>query len=224
MLNDVAERGTVRDVLVIAVVNLKGGTSKTTSAAFLVHALHETGWSAWAVDADPQGSLLHWSGVADWPMPCLGMPERTLHTRLDGVIGGRADAVVIDPPPLEEQAGIVYSVLRRATHVLTPVAPTPIEYERLSPIRTALTEVAPLRADDRPPAHAVLLTRTVAGASSTEVYREQITDDGDHVLASSVGRLERFALAYGDPIAHAVNTAYGDAAVELLELDTQEAQ
>lgn len=207
-------------MLVIAVVNLKGGTTKTTTSAFLVHALHEAGWDAWAVDADPQGSLLHWAGVADWPMPCVGMPERTLHTRLDGVVGGRAEAVVIDTPPLDEQGGIVYSALRRATHAVTPVAPTPIEYERLSAIRTALDDVAPLRVSGQPPAHAVLLTRTVAGAASTEVYREQITTDGDHVLAAPVRRLERFALAYGDPVTGAAETAYGDAVAELLDLDT----
>lgn len=208
-------------MLVIAVVNLKGGTSKTTTSAFLAHALHEADLATWAVDADPQGSLLHWSGVADWPMPCLGMPERTLHARLDGVVGGRAEAIVIDTPPLDEQAGIVYSALRRATHVVTPVAPTPIEYERLPAVRAALEDVAPLRASGTPPEHWVLLTRTVAQASSTQAYREAITAEGDRVLRAHVPRREQYAQAYGDPIHDAANSAFGDAIVELL--DTQEA-
>lgn len=205
-------------MLVIAVLNLKGGTSKTTTAAYLLHALHERGRRAWGTDADPQGSLLHWSGVADWPMPVVGMPERNFHSRLEGVVGDRADVVVADTPPLEEQAGIVRSVARRADLVVIPMAPTPIEYERTPAVRDALDEVADLRADGRAPGHVVLLTRTVPSAASTGVYREQLADDGHRVLSAEVRRLERFALAYGDPITNATNTAYGDAADEILTL------
>lgn len=202
-------------MLVIAVLNLKGGTSKTTTAAFLLHALHERGRRAWGADADPQGSLLHWSGVADWPMPVIGMPERTFHARLDGVVGDRADVVVADTPPLEEQAGVVRSVARRADLVVIPMAPSPIEYERIAAVREALAEVADLRADGQPPRHVVLLTRTVPSAASTDAYRDELAEDGDQVLAAKVRRLERFAQAYGDPIAGAANTAYGDAAEEI---------
>lgn len=208
---------TVLVMLVIPVVNLKGGTTKTTTAAFLAHALHESGWGVWAVDADPQGSLLHWAGVANWPFPCIGMAERTLHTRLDGVVAGRAEAVVVDTPPLEEQGGIVYSALRRATHAITPVAPTPIEYERLPAIRRALEDVAALRTSGQPPEHWVMLTRTVANAASTDVYRDAIATDGDRVVRAHVPRREAFAQAYGDPIQGAVNTAFGDAIAEILE-------
>jgi len=63
---------------------------------------------------------------------------------------------------------------------------------------------------------AVLLTRTVAGAVSTGVWRELLTEAGDRVLSVHVGRLERFAQAYGDPIVNASATAYGDAVTELL--------
>lgn len=204
-------------MLVIPVVNLKGGTAKTTTAAFLAHALHEAGWAVFGVDADPQGSLLHWSGTAEFPFPVLGLAERNLHTRLDGVLGDRAEAVIVDTPPLDEQAGIVYSALRRATHALTPVAPTPIEYERLPAIRDALAEVASLRVRNTAPQHWVLLTRTVAQAASTEAYRAEISADGDRVLQSHVPRRERYAQAYGDPIRNAADGPFGEAILEILE-------
>lgn len=206
-------------MITIAVVNLKGGTAKTTSSAFMAHALVESGLSVLGVDADPQGSLLRWAEQADWKMPVVGLAVANLHRQLPGIAADRYDAVVIDTPPLEDHRGLVVSALRVATHVVTPTAPTPIEYERLPAVRQAVDDAADLRPDGRLPVHAVLLTRTIPGAASTQVYRELIAEDGAQVLRAQVGRLERFAQAYGRPIQDAVNTGYGDAVSELLEVE-----
>jgi chromosome partitioning protein len=203
--------------LVIAVANLKGGSAKTTTSAFVAHALAEAGLSVLMVDADPQGSSLRWAENAGWSIPVIGMPVRTLHSQLPGIVGAR-DVVVIDTPPLDSQAGIVASAMRAASLVLVPAAPTPIEIERLPAVRTALDDVGPLRPDGQPPAAAVLLTRTVSRAASTAAWRQALTVDGWHILATEVARLEMFAQAYGDPITGATDTAYGAAAVEILDL------
>jgi len=204
-------------MIVLAVVNLKGGTGKTTTAAFVAHALHEQSRRVLVVDADPQGSAQRWSEYAGgWPVSVVGMPTKTLHRQLPGVVGDRFDVVVIDTPPLEEQRGVVMSALQAATDVLVPVAPTPIECERMAAVRDAVDAAADLRPSGQPPRMAVLLTRTVAGAASTQVWRELLTEAGDRVLKVNVGRLERFSQAYGDPIVNASATAYGDAVTELL--------
>lgn len=205
-------------MITIAVANLKGGSTKTTSAAFVAHVLHEQGRRVLMVDADPQGSALRWHEFASWPFPVIRLDSGRLHRDLDGIVGDRYEALVIDTPPLLDHRGIVLSALRTATHVLIPCAPTPIEYERLAPMREALAEAGELRRDGAEPVSAVLLTRTVAGAASTGVYRELIAEDGTPVLAGSVGRLERFSQAYGEPILKASATAYGDALNELLSL------
>lgn len=206
--------------LIIAVVNLKGGSTKTTTSAFLAHALHESGLRVLGVDSDGENeSFAGWQLDADLPFPVVGMAVANLHKQLPGVIGDRYDAVVIDTPPMREHRGVVLSAARLATHVITPMAPTPIEYKRLPAVRSLLADAADLRPDGRSPAFAVLLTRCPAGAASPRVYRELITADGVHVLTAQVGRLERFAQAYGDPIRSALNTSYGDAASELLDLE-----
>lgn len=206
-------------MIVLTLANLKGGSTKTTSAVFSAHVLAERGMRVLLVDADPQGSALRWHEYAEgFPFPVISLSTGRLHRDLDGITGDRYDAAVIDTPPLEDHRAVVVSALRRATHVLVPCAPTPIEYERLSPTRTALQEAASLRRDDTEPTTGVLLTRTVAGAASTAVYRDAIREDGWHVLAGSVGRLEHFSQAYGGPIQRASATAYGDAVPELLEL------
>lgn len=210
-------------MITVAVVNLKGGTTKTTSAAFLAHGFAESGLSVLGVDADPQGSLSRWAELGDWLLPVVAMPVANLHRQLPGVTGDeitgqRYDAVVVDTPPLEDHRSIVLSVLRLATHVVCPLAPTPIEYERLVAVRAAVADAADVRRDETPPRLYALLTRTVAHAASTDVYREAITTDGVPVLSGNVARLERFAQAYGDPITGALDTAYGDALAELMEV------
>lgn len=59
----------------LAVVNLKGGTGKTTTATALAAALNNRGRTL-LVDADPQGSALAWSEEADFGFPTIGLPVR----------------------------------------------------------------------------------------------------------------------------------------------------
>ena len=200
---------------VITVANLKGGSAKTTTAAFLAQALHDAGLSVLVVDADPQASALRWSEAAGWAMPTVGLPVRTLHTQLAGIATAR-DVVVIDTPPLEVQAGIVRSALRAADLVVVTTAPTPMEVERVSAVRAALDDVASLRPDGCPPQAVVLLTRTVARAASTAAWRSALEAAGWQVLASEVRRLEAIAQAAGDPITD--TGPYGDVASEILDI------
>ncbi|MDQ2707172.1 MAG: ParA family protein [Actinomycetota bacterium] len=201
-------------IRVLTIANLKGGSAKTTTAAFLSHALHERGRRVVLVDADPQGSAMRWHGLADWPVPVLGLASTALHRQLWGIIDPeRWDTVVIDTPPLEERDGIVAAALRVATDVLVPIAPTMMELDRVGPVFKAMEDAAGHRDED--PSVAVLLTRTVAHATSTETVREILEGHGRRVLYATVPRLERYAQAFGAGIpAHDVS--YGTAAEELL--------
>src|SRR3954468_7794248 len=209
------------DRTVLAVVNRKGGTSKTTTAVFLAHALHEQGRTVLLVDADPQASALTWNETAaavggkGFPFPVIALPTRELHKQLPDVIGNRFEAVVIDTPPLEERAGIVASALRLATLAVVPVAPTPIEYQRLIQVREVVEDTASFRHDGNAVPVAVLFTRVIPRATSTQVYREQAEQDGFFCFETAIGRLERFAQAFGDPVTDVTDTAYGDVATEL---------
>lgn len=201
---------------VLALVNLKGGSAKTTSAAFLAHALAVRQRRVIMVDADPQGSALRWQGLAEWPVPVLALPTTTLHRQLWGVIDrDRYDVVVIDSPPLEERDGIVASVLRVATDVIVPLAPTMMELDRVGPVWRAIDDAAGHRDDD--PTSAVLLNRTVANASSTAVIRGVLAEQGRRVLATSIPRREVYAQAFGAPLP-IDDEAYGKVADELLAM------
>lgn len=203
---------------VLAVANFKGGSGKTTTAAWLAHALVESGLDTFVVDADPQQSMTQWAALADWQLPVAGLAMVNLHSRLAGVTGAR-DIAVIDTPPLEDHRGIVTSALRAATHVLIPCGPTPIEYYQLGKVQSVLDDVAPLQ--QAPATIGVMLIKTRARTASHPAHREQIATDGWRVLDAHAGLHERYAQSFGRPIRRAADTPYADAAAELLTMKVQ---
>lgn len=195
----------------IAITNLKGGSAKTTSTAHLAHAFAQRGSRVMVVDADPQGSTLRWSSLAEWNIPTISLPVKNLHTRLSGITPADVDLVLIDSPPLDEHAGIVYSLLRAADAAIITAAPTMIEWERLPIVWSAINEVESLR--HSPLRHTVLLNRTIPRANSTDIYRSAIEDAGHDVLTATIPRRESFAQSFGAPITDV--GAYGAAADEI---------
>jgi chromosome partitioning protein len=183
---------------VITVTNLKGGTAKTTSTAYLAHAYAARGRNVLVVDADPQGSALRWSEAAEWSIPTLGLPVKNLHTRLAGIVPPATDLVLIDTPPLEEHAGIVLSALRSADVAVVTLAPTMMEFERLPEVWAAIDDVEALR--NTPLVSTVLLNRTVNKARSTGMFRDLIADSGRNVLTTTIPRLEVYAQAFAAPV------------------------
>ena len=183
---------------ILTVANLKGGTAKTTTTVLLGHAINRAGLSVAMVDADPQESLTSWSDKAGFEIPVVANPVTKLHTKLSGIFGNRFDVIVIDTPPLDEQAGIVYGALRAATSVLVPIAPTTMEYHRLGAVWSTLDELA--EQQDREIDTSVLITRALANAVSTREIRAGIEAEGRHVLETTISRLEAIGLSYGEPV------------------------
>lgn len=110
---------------VIAVLNQKGGSGKTTIAINLAHALRRQGKEVLIVDADPQGSARDWSeNSADGVCPVIGLDRETLSRDLQAVTESY-DRVVIDGPP--QLAGISAAAVRVADMVLIPVQPSPYD-------------------------------------------------------------------------------------------------
>jgi chromosome partitioning protein len=193
--------------LSIALVNLKPGTGKTTSAVWLAHVFAEAGNTVLLVDADPSGSALEWSDFtamdpglppqAAFPFRIVALPSRDLHRRLPE-IARPDDVVIIDAPQLEDHAAIARAALRYADEILIPCAPSPIEINRTTPVRDEIIDVAAARG--RPARAVVLLNRCVTQANSTGYARAALEGLGYDVLGTVVPRLEVYAQSFGLPI------------------------
>ncbi|MBO9355929.1 AAA family ATPase [Bordetella petrii] len=111
---------------VIALLNQKGGSGKTTLATHLAGELAFEGYKVVLIDADPQGSASDWAerraqngqkrlyGV-------FGLARESLHVEVPQV-AQTADFVVIDGPP--RAAVITRSALLAADLALIPVQPS----------------------------------------------------------------------------------------------------
>jgi chromosome partitioning protein len=207
-------------MIVVAVSHLKGGVGKTTTAGYLAAAFHEAGLRTLGADADGENdSLIKWQVDGDLPFAVIGLAVSNLHTQLPGIVGDRYDVVVIDCPPIKERRSVVRSAYRIATHIVVPMAPSPIEYDKLPAVAELIQESAELRPDGRAPASAVLFTRVKPRVASTAVYRQQATEAGWTVLATEIGDREQYRQAWGSPIKNASKTPFGAAAAELLDLE-----
>ncbi|WP_088137543.1 ParA family partition ATPase [Escherichia coli] len=109
---------------VIAVLNQKGGSGKTTIATHLARALQLAGADVLLVDSDPQGSARDWAAVReDQPLTVVGIDRPTIDR--DGKAIGRRDFVVIDGAP--QAADLAVSAIKAADFVLIPVQPSPYD-------------------------------------------------------------------------------------------------
>ncbi len=192
----------------LAVVNLKGGTGKTTSAVYLSLALAQHGRTL-LIDADPQGSSLSWSeGAKDFPVPVVGLPVKDLHKRVAQFAGDYAH-LIIDTPPGE--IAIVRSALLAADVALLPIPPSLLDLDRLRPTLELLEEVEHFNGI----AIFVLLTRVRRGTKSATAARAVLNELGLLVLEAEVPLLEAFSGSFG--LVPNDLAEYGAAMGELIE-------
>ncbi|WP_419641008.1 ParA family partition ATPase [Thiolapillus sp.] len=110
---------------VIAVLNQKGGSGKTTIATHLARALQLDGSDVLLVDSDPQGSARDWAAVReDHPLTVVGIDRPTIDRDVMN-IARKVEFVVIDGAP--QAADLAVSAIKASDLVLIPVQPSPYD-------------------------------------------------------------------------------------------------
>jgi chromosome partitioning protein len=114
---------------IIAVLNQKGGSGKTTLATSLACAGARRGLDVLLADADPQGTARNWraAGPEEGPFPSVvGADHEGLGEAIED-IEGAFDVIVIDGPPgvgREGPGAVTVAALKAADLVLIPVQPS----------------------------------------------------------------------------------------------------
>jgi len=174
----------------LAVVNLKGGTGKTTTAVYLALCLGREGRTL-LVDADPQASALSWSEVAgDFPVTVVSLPVRDLHKRLPALASDYAH-LVVDTPPGDQ--AIVRSALLSVQQAIVAISPSLMDLDRLRPTLELVAEIEPIRSLRT----AVLLTRVRNRTKSIQAAQQVLNDLGLYLLKTVIPLREEYARAFG---------------------------
>jgi len=183
-------------VMIIALLNQKGGVGKTTLATHIAGELAMQGRSVILLDADPQGSALDWTQRRSQNglprlFSAVGLARETLHQEAPE-LARRCDYIVIDGPP--RIAALARSALLAADLVLIPVQPSPYDVwasaEMVSLIREAQMFRPALRA-------AFVINRRVSTTVIGREARNALTDQPLPSLLSEV----RQRIVFADSVA-----------------------
>ena len=125
----------------ISILNQKGGVGKTTIAVNLSYGIAVRGFKVLLVDADLQGSVKQWQGLAgESAFDVIHHPQETLYKELGGLSKG-FQYVIIDGPPGRE--AITKSILTDSNLALIPVRPSILDIwssrEIIALVKQALT-------------------------------------------------------------------------------------
>ena len=167
---------------VVAVLNTKGGSGKTTLATNIGGCLHKRGHRVLIVDSDPQGSARNWYEVqpeeADLPT-VVAVDRPTLHKNIPA-IADPFDFVVIDGAAKLED--VTASAVRAADFILIPVKHSGFDLWAVESLVSTIQ--ARQTVTDGKPAAAFVISCQTQGSRLARSVDEALHDFGFPVLKS----------------------------------------
>src|SRR5215208_7235075 len=130
--------------MIVALVNLKGGVGKTTSALYFAAVAEERGDDPVVLDADNERSALEWARVGGLSFEVLAA-ERDGLARQARALEREGRTVIIDAPPNSRE--VLWAAAAVADRVVVPVAPTGVDVNRLKATLEVLLDVEATRGE-----------------------------------------------------------------------------
>ncbi|AKG24891.1 ParA family partition ATPase [Calothrix sp. 336/3] len=131
---------------IIAIVNQKGGSGKTTTTMQLAGAIARRGNKVLVVDADPQGTATRWAASADDEIPFpasvvgLSAANAKVHREVKKFVDDY-DFILIDCPPAADSP-VPQSALLISDVALVPIIPSPLDMWAAVGIKQVIQNVA----------------------------------------------------------------------------------
>jgi len=202
---------------VIAVLNQKGGSGKTTIATHLARALQLQGSSVLLVDSDKQGSARDWSAVDESnPVTVIGLDRPTLDRDLKNI--SDKDFVVIDGSP--QATDLAVSAIKAADFVLIPVQPSPYDIWATSDLVDLVKQR--IEMTDNKLKSAFVVSRAIKNTRISGEVSEVLTEYGLPVLDAKI--VQRIAYPNSAAIGKTVfetESKSSDAVAEMNALATE---
>lgn len=194
------------------IVNLKGGTAKSTTALFLSAALARRGRTL-LVDCDPQGSALSWAEDAEENGAELGfnvvsIPTKDVKKRVERMADDY-EHIVLDTPPGE--LDIVRAALHAGEVAIVSISPSDMDINRFRPTLELVAEVESVTDLD----YRVLLTMARRISREGRDARAAMEALELPVMRTEIPFLSRYRSAFGETIEELGE--YEQVADELLE-------
>jgi chromosome partitioning protein len=133
--------------LIVAVVNLKGGVGKSTSAVYFATVASGGGEEVVVLDTDTERSALEWASAGELPFEVVAAERDRLARQARELDGKRGDrrVVIVDTPPNDRE--VLRTAASVADRVVVPVAPTGVDVNRLRATLEVLLDVEAIRGD-----------------------------------------------------------------------------
>ncbi len=168
---------------VIALINIKGGVGKTTTAVNLSHCLAIRGHKVLLIDGDPQGSVIRWQTISgENSFDVTHYPKDTFHKDIDSLTKGY-QYVVIDAPP--GTGDISLSILMVSNLAVIPVGPSLLDIwsteEAVSLVRQAREYNKKLRGN-------ILICKKIVGTTPGREAREALQTYKMKVLETEISQ------------------------------------
>jgi chromosome partitioning protein len=197
---------------IIAILNQKGGSGKTTIATNLTRALQlANDERVLLVDSDPQGSARDWNAASDGALvPVVGMDRPTLAKDIQAIKDNQAWLIIDGAPQIAEMA---VAAIKCADVILIPVQPSPYDIwacEDLVDIIKTRQEVTGGK-----PKAAFIISRSIKNTQLSKEIAEALEGYGLPVFKSHTTQRVIYAksAATGSTVLDAEPT--GDAAKEI---------
>lgn len=163
---------------IVVMATLKGGSGKSTAAACLAAHCQLAGFRVTVIDADPQGSLMHWQGLGE---PSLDLDviadtsEDVAQRARD--IAHQSELVVIDTAGFRNRTMI--EALSVADLAVIPIKASPLDIAAAIETVKLIEEVnATDERRGRPMEYRLLLTQVTVGSAVARHVRNELTQSG----------------------------------------------